>query len=72
MPMQGPQALSRMRAPAATMVASAPLFASMVSTWREPGAMTRLTCSATVFPLRMSATFIMSAKEELVQLPMAT
>ena len=72
MPMQGPQALSRMRAPAATMVASAPFWASMVSTWREPGEMTRLTFSATVCPLRISATFIMSANEELVQLPMHT
>ena len=48
MPMQGPQAHSSTLAPAATIFASAPFDASMVSTCREPGEMTRLTFGATV------------------------
>ena len=42
------------------------------STCLEPGAMTSDTFSATVFPLRIDATFIISCSEELVQLPMQT
>ena len=44
----------------------------MSSTWREPGEIVRLTVGQTVFPLRISATFIMSSSEELVQEPMHT
>ena len=61
-----------MRAPAAIIVASAPLSASIFSTCLEPGEMTSDTCSATVRPFRISATFIMSENDELVQLPIAT
>lgn len=43
MPMQGPQAHSRIRAPAAMRSAKAPFSASMLYTCLEPGAMERLT-----------------------------
>ena len=61
MPMQGPQALSRMRAPASSRAVSAPFALSIASTWRLPGAMARLTSGDTVLPFRISATVIRSA-----------
>ena len=61
-----------MRAPARTISASAPFSASMVSTWREPGLMVRLTSGCTVLPFRMAATFIISRYDELVHEPMQT
>ena len=72
MPMQGPQALSKMRAPASIILVKAPFAASIDKTCLEPGAMTRDTFSATVLPSRIAATFIISAKDALVQLPIAT
>ena len=60
MPMQGPQAHSRIRAPAEMMSARAPFCASMLNTCLEPGLMVRETSGLTVLPLRMEATFIMS------------
>ena len=60
MPMHGPQADSRMRAPAAIMSAKAPLRASIVSTCFDPGPMTRLTSGCTVLPFKIRATRIMS------------
>ena len=72
MPMQGPQALSKIRAPAAIISASAPFWASMVSTCLDPGEMVKLTLSATVLPFKILATFMISIKEELVQEPTHT
>jgi len=48
------------------------VWASIVSTCFEPGAITRLTSGCTFFPLSIAATFIISMYEELVQLPIAT
>ena len=71
-PMQGPQADSRIRAPAPIRSASAPFSASMVSTCLEPGLIESSTSGATVLPRSIAATVIRSAREELVQLPMQT
>ena len=60
MPMHGPHADSRMRAPASSRSVSAPLALSIDSTCRLPGAMTRLTSGLTVRPLRIAATVIRS------------
>ena len=60
MPMQGPQAHSRIRAPAEMMSESAPFCASMLNTCLEPGLMVRETFGSTVLPLRIAATFIIS------------
>ena len=70
--MQGPQADSRIRAPAPIRSASAPFSASMVSTCLEPGLIESSTSGATVLPRSIAATVIRSAREELVQLPMQT
>ena len=51
---------------------NAPLRASILSTCFEPGAMQRDTEGATVLPLSIDATFIISTKEEFVQEPIAT
>ena len=72
MPIHGPHAASRTRAPAATMSPSAPCSASIARTCREPGEIVRLTLSAILLPRRTEATVIISRKEELVQLPMQT
>ncbi len=72
MPMQGPQADSRMRAPAATRSASAPLAAIIASTCRDPGEIVRLTPGWTRRPRRTAATVIRSRYEEFVQEPMQT
>jgi len=60
MPMQGPQALSRILAPAEIMSERAPFPARILSTCLEPGEMTRETSSGTVLPLSTAATLIMS------------
>ena len=60
MPMHGPQALSRMRAPAMMKSASAPLAAIMAYTCLEPGVSVRLTLGCTVLPRSTVATFIRS------------
>ena len=60
MPMQGPQAHSKSRAPAESMALRSPLSESMVSTWREPGETDRLTVGATVRPRSMAAALRMS------------
>ena len=72
MPAHGPQADSRMRAPAAMRSAKAPLRAIICRTCRDPGLTTRFTRWCTVRPLSMSAMVIRSLYEELVQLPTAT
>ena len=51
---------------------SAPQFASMVSTCREPGDTDILTEGATVLPFSMAADFSISYREELVQEPIQT
>ncbi len=51
MPMHGPQVASRRRAPAAISFASAPFSASISSTCREPGEITRLTFGWTCLPV---------------------
>ena len=60
MPMQGPHALSKIRAPAAIKSAKAPFCASMLNTCLEPGAMERLTSGCTVLPFKIAATRIKS------------
>ncbi len=72
MPMQGPQASSSTRAPAATMAASEPLSAIIFITCREPGEMTRLTRGSTRRSASTVATSSRSCSDELVQLPMQT
>src|SRR3990172_200859 len=72
MPMQGPQADSRIRPPAAMRSASAPFEAIMVYTCLEPGVTVKLMSGWTVFPLSIVATVIRSRNEELVQLPTQT
>ena len=71
-PMQGPQALSRILAPASIISDSAPFCANILSTCFEPGAIERLTVGQTVLPFKMAATFSISIKEEFVQEPMQT
>ena len=60
MPMQGPQAHSSTRAPAAMISAKAPFKASILYTCLEPQPMVRLTSGCTVLPFKMAATRIMS------------
>ncbi len=72
MPMQGPQAHSSTRAPAAIISASAPHLQSIASTCREPGLTVKLTLGATVLPFSIAATLSISARLEFVQLPMQT
>ena len=52
-PMQGPQAHSKMRAPALIKSASAPFCASILNTCLEPGAIERLTSGCTVLPFKI-------------------
>ena len=72
MPIQGPQAHSRSRAPEERMSASAPERTSSDSTLSEPGDTDRSVPSATLFPRRIAATLRRSASDELVQEPMHT
>ena len=72
MPMQGPQAHSKILAPADIMSARAPFAASIWYTCLEPQPMVRLTSGWTVLPLSTAATRIMSRYDELVQEPMQT
>ena len=72
MPMQGPHALSSIRAPEAIRSARAPFRAIILKTCLDPGAMTRLTSGWTVLPFKILVTVMRSLKEEFVQLPMAT
>ena len=51
MPMHGPQADSRMRAPDSIRSPSAPERAIIVYTWREPGVTPNDRSGCTVFPL---------------------
>ena len=60
MPIQGPQVLSKILAPAEIMADKPPFWAIMFNTCREPGEMTRLTFSSMVLPCRMLATLIIS------------
>ena len=59
-PMHGPHADSRIRAPAAISAASDPFSASIVSTWRLPGAMPNSTSGWTVRPLSTAAAIVRS------------
>ena len=59
-PIHGPQALSRILAPAAIISASAPFIASILNTCLLPGAIASETPSATVLPFKIWATLIRS------------
>jgi len=72
MPMQGPHPASRMRAPAETRSASAPLRAIMLRVCLLPGVTVSDTLGCTVLPLSMAAMVSRSTREELVQLPTHT
>ena len=72
MPMHGPHAHSRTRAPDAMISESAPVSESILSTCFDPGDMERLTDGSIVFPLSIAATFSISNSEELVHDPMHT
>src|SRR3989304_1017784 len=72
MPMQGPQADSRIRPPAAMRSFRAPFAAIMVYTCLEPGVTVKLMSGWTVFPFSIVATVIRSRYDELVQLPTQT
>ncbi len=72
MPIQGPHADSKIRAPAVIKSVSAPSRANIASTCFEPQEITKLTSGWTVLPFKISATLFISVKEELVQLPIAT
>ena len=71
-PMQGPHAFSIILAPADIITARAPFSASFVRILLEPGEITRLTSGCTLRPFNICATFIRSAYDEFVQLPIAT
>src|SRR5574341_439162 len=71
-PMQNPQVASRILAPEEMMSASAPFFAIISSTWREPGAMPKLTSGNTRLPLSIDATIMRSRYEEFVHEPTIT
>ena len=71
-PIQGPQALSSILAPASIIIAKAPLFASIFKTCFEPGAIARETSGLTVLPFRICATFIISRSDEFVHEPIQT
>ena len=71
-PIHGPQALSNILAPASIIIASAPLFASILRTCFEPGAIASETSGCTVFPFNICATFIISRSDEFVQEPIQT
>ena len=71
-PMQKPQVDSSTRAPDEMMSASAPFFAIISSTWREPGATPKLTSGKILLPLSIEATSIRSRYDEFVQEPTMT
>ena len=71
-PMQNPQVDSRTLAPLAMMSARPPFRAIISSTWRDPGAMPKLTSGWTFFPFSRDATIIRSRNDELVQEPTIT
>src|SRR3972149_2421449 len=55
MPIHGPQADSRMRAPDSIRSARAPVRAIIVNTWREPGVTVMLRPGLTLRPFRTAA-----------------
>ena len=71
-PIQGPHAHSKIRAPALIRSARAPHSASIVYTCFEPGEMDKLTSGCTVLPLSIAATVNISASDELVHEPIHT
>ena len=71
-PIHGPQPHSRILAPAWTMSANAPFCESIARIELDPGAITKETWLATLRPFKILAAFIISANDELVQLPITT
>ncbi len=72
MPMHGPHAFSRIRAPAATRSRMSPLSTRCSTTWRLPGLIVRWRFSAIVLPRSTAAATFMSSSDELVHDPMHT
>jgi hypothetical protein len=60
MPMQGPQAHSRMRAPASSSTSSSPSAVSSFNTCLEPGAMSRSQAGSMRLPRKISAVALRS------------
>jgi hypothetical protein len=72
-PMHGPQADSRILAPALNSGVKHPVSASIISTCRLPGAIASSTIGAIrLARRRTSATIVRSARLEFVQLPIRT
>jgi hypothetical protein len=70
--MQNPHALSKSRAPDASIVANPFSAASIFNTCRDPGATPTLTSACTVCPSSILTTVFKSVYEEFVQDPINT
>ena len=71
-PIQGPQALSKMRNPARIKSPKIPAFSAISKVVRLPGAIPASTPGAMCLPRTMAATAARSSKELLVQEPIQT
>jgi len=71
-PIQGPQAASKILAPEEMRSLNAPFSDSILTIDELPGAIIKLTFLLTLFPFNIEATFIRSVYEELVHEPIAT
>ena len=72
LPMQNPQADSKIRAPAFTSVSRPPCLSIISITCLEPGATPNSMSGCATLPFNIWATVIRSRYEEFVQLPTAT